>query len=75
MSIYEQIKNMSIDELAVFILSLTKKGFQQIDDVFCRKLCNLRVKGSCELAESSDFSCPYNDDDKTVVKLYLESEV
>lgn len=64
---YEKVKNMSIDELAKFIIEFDK---EKMDDEFCRACKEQDEEEGC-----FHDNCAYTDKDEHVAKFWLEKEM
>lgn len=69
---YEQIKAMSIDEMASFLTYLNTRGvLETADRYICRK-CKEEHGGHCTIGD--DDKCLYDLDDKATIKMWLSGD-
>ena len=70
MTIYENIKNMTLDEMVSFFADVNKRGIiESADRAICRK-CKAEHGNHCPIRD--DEGCLYDLTDEATIKLWLE---
>ena len=69
---YDQIKAMTLDEMASFFAYLYKKDIIATADRYICQKCKAEHGGHCPI--SDDEKCLYDLSDKATIKLWLEGE-
>ena len=70
MTIYDKIIRMNINQMTKFLHHTIGSSTAEIDKVFCNKLCKHRTnENECEQED-----CLQLNNDKTVIRKWLESE-